>query len=179
MFQPTILSPAEHKILLGLALFVCLLFYLHLSNAVIESHNASVKSAQIEKQFEADYGRSQTSMFSHCEFMPPLYIYLFWIQFYTAPLSYFLLRKQRFGRFAFSILMTLTTTLSLWAWNYRNYSGYLLNDLYWLHEYGYFHLASNLSAFVLAIVSSVFLVLQFYVLVRFAAEKFQAKISLR
>jgi hypothetical protein len=178
MIQKTLLSPTEHKILLGLALFVCLLFYLHWSNAMIETHNASVKSAQIEKEFEANHG-ARTSMFSHCEFAPPLYIYIFWLQFYTAPLSYFLLRKQRPGRFAFSLLLTLITTLSLWAWNHRTYFTFISSEISWLQKDGYFHLPSRFSALTLAIFSSVFIVLQFYVLVRLVAEKFQTKVSLK
>ena len=177
MLQKLTLSPAEHKILLGLALFVCILFYLHLSNSLIETHNAWVKEAQIEKQRAAN-GNVQTSMFSNCAIPPPLYLYLFWIQFYTAPLSYFLLRKQKFGRFAISCFLTAITTLSLWAWNERAYSNYLWSTQ-WLQKDAYFFVTSHFLALILAIFSSVFLVLQFFFIARFAAEKFQAKISLR
>jgi hypothetical protein len=175
-----LLSSTENKLLLGLFLMICCVFYTHVANNLIESYNKQVESRQVEKQNLANY--SQTSMFS-CgyEVQPPFYVHFFWLQFFTHPISYFLLREKRISAFIVSALINSLMTFSVLAWNFRNYKLYLFNEVHWLdkHPYGYFGLSSHLPAFILAVLSLIFLILQLSIIVRFVVEKFQVKISLR
>jgi uncharacterized membrane-anchored protein YitT (DUF2179 family) len=172
----TLLSSTENKILLGFFLLICGVFYLHLANNVIEIYNAEVSSWQIEKLRIAN--GSPKSMWNACGIPPPVYIYLFWLQIFTNPLLFFLLRKPKFSNFAVSTIINSITFLSLLAWNKRTYEGYLINGS-WLRESGYFEIQSHLTAFILAILLFAFVILQISILTRFGIEKFQAKISLR
>lgn len=179
MSPKTLLSPVENKLLLGLFLTVCCVFYIHCADNIIEGYNSEVKFQQVEKQSRANYAR--TSMFSHCTFGTPISVQIFWLQFFTNPILFFLLRKPKASRFIISIVINSVILFSLSAWNLRNYEGYVLNDAFWLHKtpYGYFGLSSHFTAFILAVLLFVFLILQFSIIVRFVIEKFQAKLSLR
>lgn len=179
MTPKTLLSPTENKLLLGLFLTACCVFYLHCANTVIEGYNSEVKFQQLEKQSRANYSR--TSMFSGCTFGTPISVQIFWLQFFTNPALFFLLRKPKISRFLASTAVNSIMSFSISAWNLRNYEGYLLNDAFWLHKtpYGYFGLSSHFTAFILAVLSFVYLILQISVIARFVIEKFQAKLSLR
>ena len=181
MTHNKILSTTERKLLLCLFLTICCVFYAHVADNLIDSHNAAIRSEQIEKQGIADNG-ARVSMFS-CGYSipPPFYVQLFWLQFFTNPIMFFLLKESKPGSLIFSLFINSVMTFSVLAWNLRNYDSYLYNQAYGLHKttLGYFGLSSHRLAFILAVLSFIFLVLQFSIIVRFAVERFQAKISLR
>jgi hypothetical protein len=174
-------SKSEHKLLLGLFLTIFCLFYTHLSVSEIEFYNDTVKEEQTEKQHIADTLPNERISFSNCVFAPPFHTQLFWIQLFTNPLILLLLWKPKVSLFAVSFVLNLVTTLSLLSWNHRNYFSYLLGENFWLKDsqFGYFGLLSHLTAFFLAVLSSIFVILQICILIRFTIEKFQAKLFLK
>lgn len=54
MIPKTLLSPIEHKMLLGFVFLICCVFYINLSSRIIESYNKEVGSEQQWKQNEAN-----------------------------------------------------------------------------------------------------------------------------
>jgi hypothetical protein len=179
MHAKSLLSQTENKLILGFFLTLCCVFYLHFAENVIESYNNEVRSQQFEKQILAD--NKKTSMFSCYCIAPPFYVQFFWLQFFLNPAVFLLLRKPRLSRFVIAAVINLLIALSLLAWNFRNYNSYLLSDLYQIRLtfFGYLEISTNKTAFILAVLSFAFFILQFSILVRFAVKRFQAKISLR
>ncbi|HEY0426935.1 MAG TPA: hypothetical protein VGC76_03930 [Pyrinomonadaceae bacterium] len=178
MTPGTLLSQSEKKLLLGFFLLICGVFYLHLANNAVEIYNDGVMSQQIKKQNLADY--SKPSIFSgDFEVPSPIYLKFFWIQFFTNPILFFLLRKPKPSNFTVSTTINLVIFLSLLAWNKRRYDSYLING-FWMHDgvNGYFWLPSHLTAFVLAVLLFAFIILQFSTLLRFTVENFSTKLTL-
>lgn len=182
MLPKILLSPIEHKILLGFVFSICCIFYINLSNRVIESYNEDVRFEQNQNQNEANNPKTKNLKFAIYDNPRALMIYefIFWLQFLTLPLSFFLLRKQKLKRFIFSTVLTSFTFLSFLNWAFStfnlnawaeipisknlNFNNYVFHD-------------SNFLEFFLFILVSILLTLQLSILFRFVCEKFQVKIS--
>ena len=175
-----LVTQTECKLLLCLILTITCMFYVHCFINTVEEYNEKVRIEQSEKLYLANTLPSERFSFSACVFAPPFYTQIFWIQFFTNPLLFLFLRKPKSSALFLSIILTFVMTLSLLSWIRRSYIDYFLNDMYWLHKmpYGYFSATSHISEVILAILSCAFLIIQIWMLFRYAVEKFQLKISL-
>ena len=182
MLPKTLLSPIEHKILLGFVFSVCCVFYINLLNRVTESYNEDVIFEQNQNQNEANNPKTKNLKFSIYANPRPLIIYefIFRLQFLTLPISFFFLRKQKLNRFVFSTILTSFTFLSFLNWAFSTFNLNAWSEMgisknsnfnnYVFHD-------SNFLEFSLFILISILLTLQISILFRFVCEKFQVKIS--
>ncbi len=174
-------SKSERKLLLCLILTINCVFYAHCVINTVEEYNEKVRIEQSEQLFLANILPSERPNFSACEFAPPVYTQIFWIQFFTNPILLLFLVKSKLSSLFFSMLTTSIMTLSLLTWIRRSYEGYLLNEFYRLHEtpYGYFSLTTHISEIILAVLGFIFIIVQFWITFRFVICKFETKISLK
>lgn len=176
------LSPIEHKIVLGFAFFICLTFFLHCYQLSVSKYNESVLNEEIHKM-----ANHSGISFSVDYVLPPDYTSLFVIQFFTNLLLIFLIWKQSLFRLICSTTLTAITTISLLnciyvSWNYwfKIFHFSNLDEIEYNQTFfQYLKQNSQLLLPVLTFLFFVFFILQTFVLIRFAIQKFQAKISLR
>lgn len=182
MQNKSYISALEQKLLVGFFVFISLWFYFHLAVTKIENCNKEVKIEQIKKNQEANGNQTDGISFGLYDMKGrDLVDEVFWLNFLLIPLIIFLLWKRKFSYFIFSTIINTLTTLSVILWNFRNSSAVSVNEIHITYNspYGYFGLLSHITGFVLAIASTIFVILQLAIITRFVFEKNQAKISFR
>ncbi len=175
------ISQTERRLLIFLVIAVCITFYSHLAITKIEEHNKAVTLEQTEKLYEATTLPGERMSFSYCSFGEPIINRIFWLQFFINPLLLLLLWNPTPIKSILTIFIHSILTFSLFNWILRNYISYVSNEVSYLHseQFGYFSEISHTSSVFLALLCFVFIILQCWLLSRFAFERFHAKISLR
>lgn len=177
MQNKSYISTLEQKLLIGFFVFISLLFYFHLAQAKIEDYNREVEIEEGLKTLPPE----QRVSFGDYPISIPILSQVFWLDFIFIPFIIYLLIKKKFSFFVISATINLFTKLSFLYWIYFSYNSYLTNEVHFLHNspYGYFGLLSHITGFALAVASTIFVILQLAIIIRFVFEKNQAKISFR
>lgn len=181
MTPDKLISPAEHKLFLGIAFLICCLCFINIINKNIDDYNWRVEREQIEKRDTAN--NVEKIRFSDCSFGRPLIQTLvFGLQFLCHPLLFLLFLRRTGARFIFSVPAS--------AFAFAGYADWLISSYSSIRHGAYFDVEkttfntyllynSTVLEFILFLLFAVLVVLQFFVLSRFVIEKFQAKIYLR
>jgi hypothetical protein len=183
MTSQTLLSPIEQKLLLNFVLLICFVYFYNLSDKAVFNYNKEVRTSQERMAYQAnkpDNGSKLSFGIYDCYSSTPLWYLLYWLQFFTTPLSYLLLKTQKTGRFILSTFFTFLTFLSFTAWLYETFlfHKYLEGD-YLKNESFNRYILFDSTFLELALFPLIFflLFLQLSIIFRFTVEKFQAKIS--
>jgi hypothetical protein len=179
----TLFSQAELNLLMSLTLTVTFIFFLNLENKITDDYNQGVKSEQLDKLRLANNPDSSKVSFglTNC-YGPPFWFLLYGLQFFTNPLSFFLVRTQTLGRFILSSIFTTVTVYCFSMWIYETFYYARLDDYDLSKDISFnefFLYGSNKLEFILFLSVLILFIIQFFILLRFVIEKFQAKISLR
>lgn len=181
--QPKIIfSQNEQRLFLGLVFLAFTVFIFNFGNKIIESYNNEVALTQLEKKDLSNKPISNKFYITHCGSSATIYEFIYWLQFIFLPLSFYLLEKQKFSRFIASLFLHAIVIFSFFCWAYSTYSLNKFSE----HPYqrvdsfnNYLLYGSNSLDFLFLALILILFILQTLVLLRFVAEKFQAKISLR
>lgn len=174
-----IASPLEHKILFAFALLICCFYFINISNKFISDYNQAVQSEQLGKQRIAN-GEKVYSFNLSGGYGSPLYEIVLTFQFLTIPLLCFFIKRKTFATFIFSLLLTALTLFGYIGWMIATYklresSRNFIEDDFSFHSNILFQ--STVWDLILFLAFGILFVVFSAVLMRFAFEKFQAKIS--
>lgn len=183
MFAKTLFSETESKLLLGLILTIAFVFYINLGNKTIDDYNQKVLSEQTKKRIAADHPHKPTVSFGlYSCYSTPFWYLLYGLQFFTNPISFFLIRVKSIGSFIASFIFTFVTFYCFSMWLYQTFK-YLTIEESLLHEEFSFNqwvlYQSTKLEFVVFLLISILLVIQTFILLRLVTERFQTKISLK
>jgi hypothetical protein len=173
---------SEQNLLLSLTLIVTFTFFLNLENKATESYNQSVKTEQIDKLYFANNSDKTNVSFGFTCNHTPFWYLLYALQFFTNPLSYFLLKARTLGRFLLSKIFTAITfyCFSIWIYEtfyYGKFADYSDGKVLSFNEF--FLIGSTKLEFALFLFVLILFVVQIFILLRFVIENFQARIPLR
>jgi hypothetical protein len=174
-----LISPAEHKLFLGIVFLLCCLFFINLAARTMNHYNWTTEREQIQKRGEAN---NEPQISFGVNSYKPVFVTIVELQFFTNPLLLLLFLKRGRGRFIFSALPAAFTFYGYADWMLSSYSA-IRHGAYFDAEKTTFNTYllynSTFLEFISFLLFAVLLVLQIFVLSRFAVGKFQAKIYLR
>lgn len=171
----------EQKLLIGFFVCVSLLFYSHVVQTKIDIYNEQIRIEQNDREYRANKSPDEISFGIYIHEKIYLTTDFFWLNFLLIPFNFFLLWKKRFSLLIILTIINILTTASLIYWNIDNYYSNLVNETRYFGRLGngYFAVLSNSTGLILAIASTIFVILQLAIIARFVFEKNQAKISFR
>lgn len=168
-------SPTEQKLLLGIAILMCCLFFANFGSKIIENHNRKAELKQIENE------TGQKIEFSGCyPCVTPIFEHIIFLQLIAFPLIFLFLTKRRIGYFISSTF--LASYIFFGYLNWIGWSYYIrtsVDDAHFVDAsfYNYLFINSTFLDLIVFLILAILLVLQISILLRFVIEKFQAKIS--
>jgi len=186
MNDTKLFSSGERFILAVIIFLMCFSFYKDISNKIVDSYNEHVKYEQLEKLDEANNGKKEFhfTFYDSCSRGPSLWELIISLQFISDPLLFFLIKRETLKAFVFSAFINFLTFFSYFAWAYNAFNLRRLNGSYYFRDiseigFGSYLLPGStvLQQFSFALISAL-LILQGFILIRFAMEKFNGKISL-
>lgn len=175
-----LLSPAEHKILVGIGFLLLILMIGSISAKCIESYNYQVEQEQKFKR--GNDGRSSAIDFS----VYGTRNWAFWetvllLQFVWIPLIIFNLwrrEKFKFSNFLTAFCLSAINLFCYFCWIYGSYLGRIQNKSFELGDdkfHTYLMINSNFFEFSMFVGFIILFLFQSFILLRFALEKFQIK----
>ena len=180
----TFVSIVERRLLLLLMISISCAYYLTLETKAIEKYNESIRYEQEQKRLLADNPKITSPSFglSDCNSGAAPWEWLYALQFFTNPISCFLLRKETLRKFLCAMFLNSITLFSFLAWSFQTFS--ILKSIEQLPEsiqtFNQFVLYDSTKLeFCLFLLVGICFVAQWFILMRFVVEKFQAKISLK
>ncbi len=175
------LSPAEHKILLGIGFLMLIMVIGNITITCIDAYNYQVEKEQkLKRGKESNDKTIDFEFYGNCS-RPPIYEVILQLQIFTVPvllLNLWKFKNYRFSNYLISLCLSAINLLCYFMWIY---SGYLVrkeNDAFDVNSdtfHSYLMINSTPFEFSTFICFVILFTAQTVFLLRFALERFQTK----
>ena len=180
------ISPAEHKILLGIGCLIFVFCIVNLTHKSINFYNLEVEKEQQQKLKQANKKSDGKSIdFKLYEISRGLTIYetILILQIFTVPALLFALWKfdNKLSTLNISLFISFFNLFGYLFWIYASYIGRKGNEVFDVATdtfQSYLMINATFLDLILFVCFSVLSITQMFCLLRFVVDKFQAKISL-